>query len=64
MMFEVTKNTIMPYKTAFTAMLCKVNVLILFNKKSKRKTMVGDKVIRNRVLKKMSTRNTRFNTYH
>ena len=28
MMFEVTKNTIMPYKTAFTAMLCKVNVLM------------------------------------
>ena len=28
MMFEVTKKTIMPYKTVFTAMLCKVNVLM------------------------------------
>ena len=28
MMFEVTQKTIMPYKTVFTAMLCKVNVLM------------------------------------
>ena len=28
MMFEVTKKTIMPYKTVFTVMLCKVNVLM------------------------------------
>ena len=35
MMFEVTKNTIMPYKTAFTAMFCKVNDLLV-KYKSKR----------------------------
>ena len=29
MMFEVTKKTIMPYKAAFTAMLCKVNDLLV-----------------------------------
>lgn len=28
MMFEVTKNTIMPYKTVFTALLCKVDDLM------------------------------------
>ena len=28
MMFEVTKKTIMPYKTVFTALLCKVNDLM------------------------------------
>ena len=27
-MFEVTKKTIMPYKTVFTALLCKVNDLM------------------------------------